>query len=390
MNRRRFLTSSAMSLAAAGFSVNSGVLLASSFKNPVISISKEQYDNCFVFDGLGALYDINDDKFGFEDNWRMTERLKKDLLASGLSCYRQTTGAVYNVYPGDDAFEQSVQMISQHQKLIDANSDILSLVRSFKDIEQAKKENKVAVTLGFQNSHSLGNNLDHIETFKHLGVLTMQLTYNGQNQIGGGANVNGRLPLTEFGHKVVEKMNEQQVLIDLSHSGERTCLEAIAASKAPVTISHTGCRALADFPRNKTDKELRSLAEKGGLVGIYFMPFLAPDSKANSDHLVAHIEHAINICGEDHVALGTDGGYTDIDDMDKVQKSTDSFTQDRIDSGAAAAGEKIGNLNFMPDIVGTQQFFLLANKLAKKGHSSTRIEKVLGLNAYNLMKEVWI
>ena len=185
-------------------------------------------------------------------------------------------------------------------------------------------------------------------------------------------------------------MNEQNVLIALSHSGERTCLEAIAASKAPVTISHTGYRALADFPRNKTDKELRSLAEKGGLVGIYFMPFLAPDSKANSDHLVAHIEHAINICGEDHVALGTDGGYTDIDNMDKVQKSTDEFTQQRMESGAAAAGEKIGNLNFMPDIVGTQQFFLLANKLAKKGHSSTRIEKVLGLNAYNLMKQVWI
>lgn len=387
MNRRTFMTNTALAAAAVGLNLSSGGAFASS--SSATRISRERYNDWFVFDGLGVLYDINDPTGGIQDNWRMTERLRRDVLASGLSCYRQTTGAPFPAYPGDDAFEQAVTILSQHQKLIDANSDVLTLVRTFNDIEQAKKDNKVAVTLGFQNSHVIGDNLDHIDTFKHLGVLTMQLTYNGQNQIGGGANTNPRLPLTEFGYKVVEKMNESNVLIDLSHSGERTCLEALAASKTPVTISHSGCRALADFPRNKTDKELRLLADRGGLFGVYFMPFLAPNSKANSDHLVAHIEHAINVCGEDHVSIGTDGGYTGIDDMKKVKQSTDKMTQHRLDNGAAAAGEKIGNLNFMPDIVGPDQFYKLANKLADRGHSSTRIEKVLGLNAYNLMKEVW-
>lgn len=387
MNRRTFLTNSALAATAVGLNLSSAGAFASSSSKG--AINRAQYKDWFVFDGLGVLYDINDPAGSIQDNWRMSARLRKDLLASGLSCYRQTTGAPFPAYPGDDAFEQTVTFISQHQKLIDANSDVLTLVRTFNDIDQAQKDNKIAVTLGFQNSHVIGDNLDHIDTFKHLGVLTMQLTYNGQNQIGGGANANPRLPLTEFGHKVVEKMNESNVLIDLSHSGERTCLEALAASKAPVTISHSGCRALADFPRNKTDKELRLLADKGGLFGLYFMPFLAPDSKANSDHLVAHIEHTINVCGEDHVSIGTDGGYTGIDDMKKVQQSTDEMTQHRLDNGAAAAGEKLGNLNFMPDIVGPDQFYKLANKLAERGHSSTRIEKILGLNAYNLMKEVW-
>lgn len=387
MNRRSFIKNSALSAAAVGINLGSGGLLASN--KPMNMITRQQYNDWFVFDGLGVLYDINDPTGGIQDNWRMTERLKRDLLASGLDCYRQTTGAPFAAYPGDDVFETSVSILSQHQKLIDANSDVLTLVRTFDDIVQSKKDKKIAVTLGFQNSHAIGNNLEHIETFKHLGVLTMQLTYNGQNQIGGGANVSPRLPLTEFGHEVVEKMNEQNILIDLSHSGERTCLQAIRASKAPVTISHSGCRALADFPRNKTDKELRLLADKGGLFGVYFMPFLAPDSKANSEHLVAHIEHAINVCGEDHVSIGTDGGYTGIDDLDKVRQSTDKMTQHRIDNGAAAAGEKIGNLNFMPDIIGPSQFYLLANKLAERGHSATRIEKILGLNAFNLMREVW-
>lgn len=387
MNRRSFIKNSALAAAAVGINLGSGGLLAS--KKPMNMITRQQYNDWFVFDGLGVLYDINDPTGGIQDNWRMTERLKSDLLTSGLDCYRQTTGAPFPAYPGDDVFETSVSILSQHHKLIDANSDVLTLVRTFDDIVQAKREKKIAVTLGFQNSHTIGNNLEHIETFKHLGVLTMQLTYNGQNQIGGGANVSPRLPLAEFGHEVVEKMNEQNILIDLSHSGERTCLQAIRASKAPVTISHSGCRALADFPRNKTDKELRLLADKGGLFGVYFMPFLAPDSNANSEHLVAHIEHAINVCGEDHVAIGTDGGYTGIDDLDKVRQSTDKMTQHRIDNGAAAAGEKIGNLNFMPDIVGPSQFYLLANKLAERGHSATRIEKILGLNAFNLMREVW-
>jgi len=387
MNRRSFLTNSVMAATAVGLKLSASNLLASTTSKTIIS--KQQYNDWFVFDGLGVLYDINDPGGSILDNWRMSERLRRDVLASGLSCYRQTTGAPFPAYPGDDVFETSVSMLSQHQKLIDANADVLTLVRKFDDIIQAQKDNKLAVTLGFQNSHVIGNNLDHVDTFKHLGVLTMQLTYNGQNQIGGGANVSPRLPLTEFGHQAVEKMNEANVLIDLSHSGERTCLEAIAKSKAPVTISHSGCRALADFPRNKTDKELRMLADKGGLFGVYFMPFLAPDSKANSDHLLAHIEHAINVCGEDHVAIGTDGGYTGIDDMDSVRESTDKMTQHRIDNGAAAAGEKLGNLNFMPDIVGPDQFYLLANKLAEKGHSNARIEKVLGLNAYNLMREVW-
>ena len=80
--------------------------------------------------------------------------------------------------------------------------------------------------------------------------------------------------LTPFGREVVERLNANRVMVDLSHSGERTCLDAIAASRQPISINHTGCRALCDLPRNKTDAELRGVAEKGGFVGIYFMPFL--------------------------------------------------------------------------------------------------------------------
>lgn len=113
--------------------------------------------------------------------------------------------------------------------------------------------------------------------------------------------------LTELGRTLVQELNNNRVLVDLRHSGERTCLDTISASAKPIIISHTGCRAVADLPRNKTDNELKQVAEHGGFVGIYFMPFLAVGRQPMATDLIAHIDHAIQICGEDHVGIGTDG-----------------------------------------------------------------------------------
>ncbi len=346
------------------------------------------YEDWIVFDGLGSVYDINALVNGEKYNPKISERLANAVRQSGLTCMRQTTGLVFPDDKGD-VFERCVKVISNFQQWTVQNASILTLVRSVEDIYQAKRDKKLAVTFGFQNSFSIEDRLDRIATFRNLGVLTMQLTYNGQNQIGGGANVSGKIPLSKLGHSIVEEMNAQKVLIDLSHGGEQTTLDAIRASKSPVTISHTGCRALVDIPRNKTDQELRLLAEKGGVAGIYFMPFLAQDSNATSEHLVQHIEHAVNVCGEDHVALGTDGGYTDIDDLEKTREYFNKFTSKRIKEGNAAAGEKLGNVNFLPDIVGREQFRKLAVKLSKRGHSSARIEKLFGANSIRLFREVW-
>lgn len=348
----------------------------------------QKYADWIVFDGLGSVYDVNALITGEEYSPKLSDRLASAIRQSGLTCMRQTTGLVFPDGEGN-VFERCVEVIAGYQAWLAHNSSVLQLVRSTDDIYQAKRSGKLAVTFGFQNSFSIEDKLERVATYRNLGVLTMQLTYNGQNQIGGGANVSSTIPLSKLGHSIVEEMNKQKVLIDLSHGGVQTTLDAIKASSAPVTISHTGCRALVDIPRNKTDKELRLLADNGGVVGIYFMPFLAKDSNATSEHLIQHIEHAINVCGEDHVALGTDGGYTDIDDLEKTREHFNKFTQKRIDAGTAAKGEKIGNVNFLPDIVGREQFRKLAVMLSNRGHSSSRIEKIFGANTVKLFKEVW-
>ena len=156
----------------------------------------------------------------------------------------------------------------------------------------------------------MGDDAQRVGIFAGLGVKIIQLTYNVANQLGHGSMVPENGGLTDFGHDVVAELNATNTLVDLSHSGEQTCLDAIDASTAPIAITHTGCRALTDLPRNKTDQELRLAAEGGGIVGIYFMPFLAVDGMAVADDVVRHIEHAVQVCGEEHVGVGTDGGTT--------------------------------------------------------------------------------
>src|SRR3546814_3096135 len=104
--------------------------------------------------------------------------------------------------------------------------------------------------------------------------------------------------------------NARRMMVDVSHAAQRTIAEAIAVSSAPIAISHTGCRALNDVPRNATDADLRALADKGGVAGIYFMPFLRASGQPRADDVIRHIEHAVKVAGEDHVALGTDGGIS--------------------------------------------------------------------------------
>jgi membrane dipeptidase len=188
---------------------------------------------------------------------------------------------------------------------------------------------------------------------------------------------------------VVEALNINRVLVDLSHSSENTCLDAIKASKSPITISHTGCRALNDIPRNKSDEEMQMVANQGGVVGKYFMPFLRKDGQARAADVVGHIEHALHICGEDHVGIGTDGDATAIDDMSVYRTAINEEVRQRRQAGVGANGESSQVIPLIPDLMGPCQYQKLANLLMQRGHSITRIEKILDGNFQRLMREVW-
>jgi membrane dipeptidase len=257
------------------------------------------------------------------------------------------------------------------------------------DILRARAERRIGIIYGFQNAAMLGSDVKRVDLFANLGVRVIQLTYNPANALGDGSMAPANRGLTPFGRDVVERLNALRLMVDLSHSGQRTCLEAAQASKQPISINHTGCRTLNDLPRNKTDGELALVASKGGFVGIYFMPFLNPTGHATAEDVVAHIDHAVNVCGEDHVGIGTDGTVTSIDDLEAYKSVLADEVQARRKAGVSAAGERPDTLPFVVDLRGVGQFRDLAARLERRGYSSARIEKILGQNFLRYAREVW-
>ncbi|GAB3509933.1 dipeptidase [Pseudoxanthomonas daejeonensis] len=337
-----------------------------------------------VVNALGGLGDPNlpDDTLVPQ----LTPRVLAEARASGLTAVNVTLGYVAG---GEDPFQASVRDIAATDALVRAHAADVLKVLTAADIRRAHADGRIGLIYGFQNGAMLGDDLERIDIFTDLGVRVFQLTYNPANQLGDGAMAPGNRGLSPFGREVVARLNERRAMVDLSHSGERTCLEAARLSSAPVSINHTGCRAIADLPRNKTDAELRLVAERGGLVGIYFMPFLDLSGHARAEHVVAHLEHAVKTCGEDHVGIGTDGTVSQIDDMVAYRDTLAREIAARRAAGISAAGERPDTYPFVLDLRGPDQFHTLARLLQAKGWSEARIDKVLGLNFLRFAGTVW-
>jgi membrane dipeptidase len=340
-----------------------------------------------IVNALGGLNDPNVASDPTPEQLRtLPDRVIRDARASGLTAVNVTLGYVAG---DEEPFEQTVREIGRWDaRLRSRPADLLKVLKA-DDILRARRERRIGIIYGFQNAAMMGSDASRVQVFADLGVRVIQLTYNVANALGDGSMAPQNRGLTAFGREVVERLNAAQVMVDLSHSGERICLDAARVSRAPISINHTGCRALVDLPRNKTDEELRLVASRGGFVGIYFMPFLSPDSVAEPEDVVAHIDHAVNVCGEDHVGIGTDGGTTGIDDMAAFRAAMRAEVAQRRAAGIGAAGENPDTLPFVERLSGPGQFRRLIALLEGRGYSSARIEKIMGLNFVAFAREVW-
>jgi membrane dipeptidase len=337
-----------------------------------------------IVNALGGLDDPNVEGEAAERT--ISDRIVADARASGLTAVNVTMG--YVAGPGEP-FEQSVREIGRWDARLAARPDDLIKVLGAADIVRASRENRIGIIYGFQNAAMMGSDASRVDAFADLGVRVIQLTYNPANSLGGGSMAPGDPGLTAFGREVIDRLNRNRVMVDLSHSGRQTCLDAARASRRPISINHTGCRALVDLPRNKSDEELRLVAERGGFVGIYFMPFVDAASVCTAEDVVAHIDHAVNVCGEDHVGIGTDGGTTAIDDMAAYRAHMRAEVAQRRASGIGAAGENPDTLPFCEELSGPGQFQRLIALLGARGYGEARIEKIMGLNFVNFGREVW-
>lgn len=297
------------------------------------------------------------------------------------------TGVNLTVSSGD--FESTVAKIARWEAEIERYPQALRRVRSVAQLRDAKRTARLGIIYGFQDAVPVDRDLGRLQLFSDLGVKVIQLTYNVRNLVGDGCLEPANAGLSNYGREMVARMNELGILVDLSHCGQRTTADGIAASAGPVAISHSGCAAVAAHPRSKRDEELRALAERGGVVGIYLMPFLSPGRVPTAADVVAHIEHAVQVCGEDHVGIGSDLSVTPIDGSDAYWAAHREFVSGRVARGIAAPAEDPAILFTVPELNSARRMERIADALAARGHSSGRIEKVLGANWVRLFGEVW-
>ena len=309
-----------------------------------------------------------------------------DVRGSGITAVNLTVGSVGS-YARD--YDGAIAGIAHWDREISAHPDVLMKFNNAQDLAAAKRSGRLAIIYGFQDATPFGEDLERLDTFRSLGVRIVQLTYNRRNLVGDGCLEPADAGLSLFGRELVGRMNAQNVLVDLSHCGRRTTDEAIAASKKPVAVTHAGCAAVADLPRNKNDATLRNLAEHGGVIGIYLMPYLRTSGQPMAEDVVAHIEHALDVCGEDHVGIGTDGTISAVQLTDEYKKAFADEIAERRKQGVSAPGETTAVYTFVPDLNTPCRFETIAWQLSRRGKSDRVIEKVLGGNFLRLFAETW-
>jgi membrane dipeptidase len=308
---------------------------------------------------------------------------------SGLTGLVVSPGPQGRFWLNDAAFERSRRALADWKSRVEAHPDLFLHVQTAADLERARTEHRLGIIFTFQGTEPLGEEIDRIPMFREMGLRVMQLTHNRRNLVGDGCMEPGNAGLSNYGRQVVERLNAEKVVIDLSHASERTTKETIQASAAPVLIGHTGCRALADLPRNVGDAELRALAGKGGVVGIIFWPYLRVDTQPMAIDVIRHLEHAIKICGEDHVGIGTDGDVAPVKRSPEWDRENREWVRGSKKDGIFEKTRPDDLCTFIPDLNAANRFELLAARLSKRGHSDTRIGKILGGNFARVMGEVW-
>ncbi len=247
------------------------------------------------------------------------------------------------------------------------------------DILAAKKQGQLGIIFGVQSPNWIEQKRERIRIMYKLGLRSLQLTYMERNWLGDGCLEPENRGLTNFGMQVVRECNRLGILIDCSHVGERTSLDAARESKKPIVISHTAVKAIVDNPRCVTDEQMKVVADKGGTIGITtFSPFISRERQPTLSDYLDHFDYAINLIGEDHVTFATDW----FDGKTKVNWATPWFYPE------VTQGKKYGGLG----LVGFGQRSELVNVVdgfLARGYSAERIGKILGGNFIRVLKEVW-
>ncbi|MEM3192663.1 MAG: membrane dipeptidase [Candidatus Parvarchaeota archaeon] len=265
------------------------------------------------------------------------------------------------------------------------HQDFAILGERVEDIYRAHKEGKVAYIPHIEGAMPIENDLDRVDILYGFGVRMMGLVYSESNNIGSGLSEKNDAGLTEFGYRVVERMNKLGMAIDVAHTGDKTALDAIEASKVPIFVSHSGARALWNTRRMKPDSVIQALAEKGGVFGVEAAPHTTLTHK-NRQHsiegVMEHFQYIENLVGIDYVTFGPDTLFGDHVGIHHL------FSKE-LSIGKSHEGESFEEVPYVKGLENLSEYPNIVRWLVKNGYSNDEIEKVVGGNTLRVLKTVW-
>ncbi|MGH6953560.1 MAG: dipeptidase [Alphaproteobacteria bacterium] len=265
------------------------------------------------------------------------------------------------------------------------------LVLSAEDIALARTAGRIGLIMGWQNMRPIEDKLERLALFHRLGVRVMQLTYNERNFIGDGCLEPHDAGLSRFGRRVIAEMNRLGLAIDLSHVGERTCLESAEVSTRPVLVTHANAKAVSDVPRNKSDAVIKAVAATGGTIGLSVYGPMCWDgrSRPRLGNFLRHLEHVVELVGVEHVAFGTDfPAVSDLSKLDRLIATTLERYPGAVSSYARAFGNDI-RTRYLEDCGSPRDLGAITALLIGRGWAERDVRAFLGENLRRVLGAIW-
>ena len=272
-------------------------------------------------------------------------------------------------------FAVAMKDLGEWQARFDRHPDRLVKAARKADFASARASGRIAVVLGFQNATMVESDVRNLDQLHAAGARCIQLTYNSRNLLGDGCTERTNAGLSDFGVEVVHRMNELGIAVDLSHCGEQTSKDGIEFSKRPPAFTHTVCKAVYDHVRGKSDALLKAMSNKGGVTGVMTLGYMVgPTAKTSLDDYLRQIDHAVTVCGIDHVGVASDYAIRGI----MATHTRESWYVPRLTSF-----KPIYNVRWppnIPELDPPSRFRAIAHGLARRGYAEPQIEKILGGN----------
>ncbi len=301
---------------------------------------------------------------------RRLARCLQDVRAGGVDALLATAGAI-------EDFRTTMEVVARWLEIDRSHRERIRIARTVADVRAAKAAGEIAIILHFQGADPIEDELDFLNVFHASGLRVMQLTYNSRNRLGDGCFEPTDAGLSKFGRKVIGRMEELGIVVDLAHAGVKTTLEAAEAASRPIVITHANARTLLDTPRNATDAMIRAVAASGGVIGVCAAPFflIKGGRAATLDMLIDHASYIADLVGSAHVGLGFD--FADEDEDDFVYFGYDERYIPR------------PPWIWPTGIAGHAEACNIAPALRARGFSEDDIDGILGENFLRVFRAIW-